>query len=72
MESPSCTDPNVDSRRGPHAHDLKSRGLGLSTFPWECVTDTREKESPLIFLRPEGRGRISYPRSRAMEHLVCC
>ncbi|PKI41859.1 hypothetical protein CRG98_037729 [Punica granatum] len=42
----------------------------LSTFPWECVTDTREKESPLIILRPEGRERISYPGSRGMEHLV--
>ncbi|PKI48969.1 hypothetical protein CRG98_030636 [Punica granatum] len=31
-----------------------SRGLGVSTFLWGCVTDTREKESPLIILRPEG------------------
>ncbi|PKI72886.1 hypothetical protein CRG98_006754 [Punica granatum] len=29
---PGCTDPNVDSRRGPHACDLKSRCLGVSTF----------------------------------------
>ncbi|PKI59366.1 hypothetical protein CRG98_020234 [Punica granatum] len=58
------------SRQGPHARDLKSRGLGVSTFPWGRVTDTREKESPLIILRPEGRGRISYPGSRGMEYLV--
>ncbi|PKI40898.1 hypothetical protein CRG98_038696 [Punica granatum] len=38
-----------------------SLGLGVSTFPWGCVTDTRENESPLIILRPKGRGRISYP-----------
>ncbi|PKI51082.1 hypothetical protein CRG98_028511 [Punica granatum] len=31
------------------------RGLGVSTFPWGHVTDTREKESPLIILRPEGK-----------------
>ncbi|PKI79037.1 hypothetical protein CRG98_000580 [Punica granatum] len=56
------TDPNVNSCRGPHARDLKSRGLtDCSTFPWGRVTDTHEKESPLIILRPEGRGRISYP-----------
>ncbi|PKI75964.1 hypothetical protein CRG98_003622 [Punica granatum] len=69
---PECpsTDPNVDSRRGPHARDLKSRGLGVSTFPWGRVIDTREKESPLIILRPESRGLISYPGSRGMEHLV--
>ncbi|PKI73219.1 hypothetical protein CRG98_006354 [Punica granatum] len=31
----TCTDPNADSRRGPHARDLKSRGLtDCSTFPW--------------------------------------
>ncbi|PKI68855.1 hypothetical protein CRG98_010710 [Punica granatum] len=34
------------------------------------VTDTCEKESPLITLRLEGRGQISYPGSRGMEHLV--
>ncbi|PKI75386.1 hypothetical protein CRG98_004215 [Punica granatum] len=28
----TCTDPNVDSRRGPHARNLKPRGLGVSTF----------------------------------------
>ncbi|PKI64871.1 hypothetical protein CRG98_014738 [Punica granatum] len=28
---------------------------------WGCVTDTSEKESPLIILRLEGRGPISYP-----------
>ncbi|PKI70804.1 hypothetical protein CRG98_008799 [Punica granatum] len=38
-----------------------SRGLGVSIFPWGRMTDTREKESPLIILRPEGRGQISYP-----------
>ncbi|PKI51019.1 hypothetical protein CRG98_028591 [Punica granatum] len=48
-----------------------SRGLGVSTFPWGRVTDTCEKESPLIILRPEGRGRISYPGSKGIEHLVC-
>ncbi|PKI71118.1 hypothetical protein CRG98_008486 [Punica granatum] len=65
-----CTDPNVDSRRGPHARDLKSRGLRVSTFPWGRVMDTCDKESPLIILRPEGRERISYPGSRGMEHPV--
>ncbi|PKI45017.1 hypothetical protein CRG98_034589 [Punica granatum] len=39
----------------------------LDCVAWECppsrrcVTDTREKESPFIILRPEGRGQISYP-----------
>ncbi|PKI50884.1 hypothetical protein CRG98_028712 [Punica granatum] len=39
----------------------------LARAAWEClpsggcVTDTREKESPLTILRPEDRGRISYP-----------
>ncbi|PKI73052.1 hypothetical protein CRG98_006547 [Punica granatum] len=55
---------------GARMRPFGSRGLGVSTFPWGCVTDTREKESPLIVLRPEGRGRISYPGSRGMEHLV--
>ncbi|PKI78365.1 hypothetical protein CRG98_001233 [Punica granatum] len=55
-----CTDPNVDSRRGP-AWALLDRAV------WECppfrgcVTDTREKESPIIILRPEDRGPINYP-----------
>ncbi|PKI58240.1 hypothetical protein CRG98_021322 [Punica granatum] len=40
-----CTDPNVDSHRGPRARDLKSRGLGVSTFPWGRVTETRERRS---------------------------
>ncbi|PKI74230.1 hypothetical protein CRG98_005351 [Punica granatum] len=31
---------------------------------WGCVTDSREKESPLIILRSEGRGPISYPSLR--------
>ncbi|PKI58409.1 hypothetical protein CRG98_021167 [Punica granatum] len=54
----------------------RNSGCGLSLGPayalldraaWECppsrgcVTNTREKESPLIILRPEGRGSISYP-----------
>ncbi|PKI54153.1 hypothetical protein CRG98_025448 [Punica granatum] len=47
-----------------------SRGLGVSTFSWGRVTGTREKESPLIILRPVGLGRISYLGSRGMEHLV--
>ncbi|PKI56845.1 hypothetical protein CRG98_022803 [Punica granatum] len=38
-----------------------SHGFGVSTFPWGCVTDTREKESPLAILRSEGRGPTSYP-----------
>ncbi|PKI78368.1 hypothetical protein CRG98_001236 [Punica granatum] len=42
----------------------------LSTFPCRRMTDTPEKESPLIILRPEGRGRITYPGSRGMEQLV--
>ncbi|PKI52747.1 hypothetical protein CRG98_026868 [Punica granatum] len=55
-----CTDPNVDSHQGPHC-------ALLDCAAWECppsvgrVTDTREKESPLIILRLESRGRISYP-----------
>ncbi|PKI49289.1 hypothetical protein CRG98_030332 [Punica granatum] len=28
------------------------RGLGVSTFPWGCATDTREKESPLTVYDP--------------------
>ncbi|PKI56806.1 hypothetical protein CRG98_022764 [Punica granatum] len=35
--------------------------LEVSTFPWGRVTDTGGKESPLIILQLEGRGRISYP-----------
>ncbi|PKI57279.1 hypothetical protein CRG98_022318 [Punica granatum] len=41
--------------------------LVLDCAAWECspsrgcVTDTCEKESPLIILRPEGRRPISYP-----------
>ncbi|PKI41479.1 hypothetical protein CRG98_038126 [Punica granatum] len=46
---------------GTRMRTFGSRGLGVSTFPWRRVTDTREKELPLIILRPEGRGRISYP-----------
>ncbi|PKI60845.1 hypothetical protein CRG98_018776 [Punica granatum] len=48
----------------------------LDRAAWGCppslgrVTDTREKESPLIILRPEIRGRIGCPGSRGMEHLV--
>ncbi|PKI57829.1 hypothetical protein CRG98_021775 [Punica granatum] len=61
MESSSCTDPNVDSRRGPHAQFWIARLGRLSTFPWGRMTDTREKESPFIILRSEGRWRISYP-----------
>ncbi|PKI75812.1 hypothetical protein CRG98_003727 [Punica granatum] len=34
--------------------------LGVFTFPWGRVMDTREKESPLILLQPEGEGQISY------------
>ncbi|PKI40460.1 hypothetical protein CRG98_039152 [Punica granatum] len=70
VESPNCTNPNVDSRRGPHRALLDRPAWGVSTFPWGCVTDTREKESSLIILRPEGRGSISYPGSRGVEHLV--
>ncbi|OWM63471.1 hypothetical protein CDL15_Pgr010119 [Punica granatum] len=31
---------------------LSKRGLGVSTFPWGCATDTREKESPLTVYDP--------------------
>ncbi|PKI74515.1 hypothetical protein CRG98_005092 [Punica granatum] len=52
-----CTDPNVNSRRDPHARDLKPRGLGVSTFPWGRVTDTRERRSRhLSFYDPEVGG----------------
>ncbi|OWM84558.1 hypothetical protein CDL15_Pgr000998 [Punica granatum] len=37
-----------------------SHGLGVSTFPWGRVTDTREKELPLAILRPKDRGLASY------------
>ncbi|PKI47566.1 hypothetical protein CRG98_032041 [Punica granatum] len=45
----------------PASRAFRLRGLRVSTFPWGHVTDTREKESLLIILQPEGRGRISYP-----------
>ncbi|PKI42002.1 hypothetical protein CRG98_037620 [Punica granatum] len=59
-ESPSCRDPNVDSRRG-HIAPFWIARLGSVHLPGGCMTETREKESPLIILRTERRGRISYP-----------
>ncbi|PKI53626.1 hypothetical protein CRG98_025994 [Punica granatum] len=53
--------PECGLSSGPASRAFGSRCLGASTFPWERVTDTRVKESPLIILRSEGRGRISYP-----------
>ncbi|PKI46432.1 hypothetical protein CRG98_033176 [Punica granatum] len=57
VESPSCTDPNVDSRRGPHARFWIAR-LGIcSTFPWGRVTNTRERRSRhLSFYDPKVEG----------------
>ncbi|PKI60160.1 hypothetical protein CRG98_019448 [Punica granatum] len=55
--SNGCTDPNVDSRRGPHARFWITR-LGIcSTFPWGRVTDTRERMSRhLSFYDPKVEG----------------
>ncbi|PKI56989.1 hypothetical protein CRG98_022615 [Punica granatum] len=53
--------PKCGLSSGPASRAFGSRGLGMSTFPWGYVTDTREKESPLIILRLEYRGPISYP-----------
>ncbi|PKI72872.1 hypothetical protein CRG98_006740 [Punica granatum] len=57
---PKLYGPECKLLSGPASRDFGSRGLGVSTFPWGRVTDTRKKESPLIILEPEGRGRISY------------
>ncbi|PKI73586.1 hypothetical protein CRG98_006034 [Punica granatum] len=38
-----------------------SHCLGVSTFPWGCMTDMRERESPLAILRSEDQGPASYP-----------
>ncbi|PKI49281.1 hypothetical protein CRG98_030324 [Punica granatum] len=54
-----CTDPNVDSRRRSH-YALLDRATWDCPPSRGCVMDTREKESPLIILRPEGRGPIRY------------
>ncbi|PKI69329.1 hypothetical protein CRG98_010263 [Punica granatum] len=48
-----CTDP-MWTLVGARMRAFGSRGLGVSTFPG-CVMDTRENESPLTILRPEGR-----------------
>ncbi|PKI40705.1 hypothetical protein CRG98_038905 [Punica granatum] len=54
--------PKPDARLyGPECGLSSGPALGVSTFPWGRVMDTREKESLLIILRLEGRGRISYP-----------
>ncbi|PKI70947.1 hypothetical protein CRG98_008680 [Punica granatum] len=44
------------SRQSSHVYD-QSHGLGVFTFPWGRVTDTRENESPLTVynLKVEGR-----------------
>ncbi|PKI52155.1 hypothetical protein CRG98_027451 [Punica granatum] len=34
----------------------RSHGLGVSTFPWGRVTDTREKKSPLPIYDPKIEG----------------
>ncbi|PKI60792.1 hypothetical protein CRG98_018781 [Punica granatum] len=47
-----------------------SHGLGVSTFPWGRVTDTREKESPLAILRSEDRGPANYPSLGVREITV--
>ncbi|PKI40341.1 hypothetical protein CRG98_039270 [Punica granatum] len=53
----NCTDLNVDSRRGPHTRDLTPCGLGVFTFPWGRVTDTRERRGRhLSFYDPEVEG----------------
>ncbi|PKH94103.1 hypothetical protein CRG98_049760, partial [Punica granatum] len=58
-----CAHPNFISS-GLACAKLMQRGLGVSTFPWGCATDAREKESPLSILRPEGREPASYPGLR--------
>ncbi|PKI61625.1 hypothetical protein CRG98_018000 [Punica granatum] len=42
-------------------------GVTKLYLPGGCVTSTREKESPLIILRSEGRGPISYPGLEGIE-----
>ncbi|PKI60926.1 hypothetical protein CRG98_018672 [Punica granatum] len=56
VKSPSCTDPNVDSRRGPHARFWIAR-LGSVHLPVGNVTDTRERRSRhLSFYDPKVEG----------------
>ncbi|PKI74534.1 hypothetical protein CRG98_005076 [Punica granatum] len=69
-ESSSCTDhrcadPNfnlVEVRM----HALW-RNLGVSTFPWGRVTDTREKESPLHIYDPKVKGRKTGDRYKSVK-----
>ncbi|PKI70960.1 hypothetical protein CRG98_008693 [Punica granatum] len=53
----NCTDPNVDSRQGPHCALLDRAAWCVSTFPWGRVTDTRERRSRhLSFYDPKVEG----------------
>ncbi|PKI56494.1 hypothetical protein CRG98_023132 [Punica granatum] len=45
-----------------------SHDLGVSTFPWGCVTDIREKKSPFAILRPKNRWPTSYPGLGPRDH----
>ncbi|PKI74531.1 hypothetical protein CRG98_005073 [Punica granatum] len=55
VESPSCVDPNFNLV-GVRMRALW-RGLGVSTFPWGRVMDTRETESSLPIYDPKVEGR---------------
>ncbi|OWM65114.1 hypothetical protein CDL15_Pgr027184 [Punica granatum] len=46
-----CAHPNLISS-GHACTKPMQRRLGVSTFPWGCATDTREKESPLTVYDP--------------------
>ncbi|PKI68239.1 hypothetical protein CRG98_011375 [Punica granatum] len=39
----------------------RSRGLGVSIFPWGRVIDTHEKESPLPIYNRNVEGRKTHP-----------
>ncbi|PKI70941.1 hypothetical protein CRG98_008674 [Punica granatum] len=49
--------PKCGLSSGPALRAFGSRGLGVSTFPWGCVTDTRERRSRhLSFYDPKVEG----------------
>ncbi|PKI64630.1 hypothetical protein CRG98_014968 [Punica granatum] len=64
-----CTDPNVLLLGPLHARDQIAR-LESVFLPGGCVMDTREKESPLAYLRPECRGSARNPvlTRKGQEH----
>ncbi|PKI47431.1 hypothetical protein CRG98_032172 [Punica granatum] len=49
----------ISSSRGLHAR-AHVHGLGASTFLWGRVTDTCEKESPLLGYDPKVEGRFAH------------